>query len=97
MTIDEVLQQLKTSEHPVARILHKTEHCKVLVIGFNSGMILKEHKTQVGGKLTVLLGHIIYKQGDTEIEAFQFDEIIIPVDIVHSVMAIDDSLCLLSL
>lgn len=97
MTINEVLQQLKTSEHPVARILHKTEHCKVLVIGFNAGMILKEHKTQVGGKLTVLLGHIIYTQGDTEIEAFQYDEIIIPVNIVHSVMAIDDSLCLLSL
>ena len=97
MTIDEVLQQLKTSEHPVARILHKTEHCKVLVIGFKAGMILKEHKTQVGGKLIVLSGHIIYKQGDIETEAFQYDEIIIPINIVHSVMAIDDSLCLLCL
>lgn len=33
MIINEVLVQLETSTHPVAKVIHKGEHFKVLAIG----------------------------------------------------------------
>lgn len=97
MIIKEVLHLLEEAEHPVARALHKTEHCKALIIGFKKGMILKEHKTTVGGKLTVLNGSVMYKQENIFKELNQYDETEIPANILHSVTAVEDSLCLVLL
>ncbi|MDQ6815055.1 MAG: hypothetical protein M3040_15070 [Bacteroidota bacterium] len=44
MTIKEVIEQLETATHPVAKVLHKGDHCTVLIIGFKKGMKLKEHR-----------------------------------------------------
>jgi quercetin dioxygenase-like cupin family protein len=96
MTIKRILEQLETSTHPIARPLHKGENFKVLVIGLKRGMKLKEHVASMPSKLTVISGKVIYKQLETETELQQFDEIEIPVNIVHSVEAKEDSLCLLT-
>ena len=42
MKLKEIETQLAGSAHPVAKALHKTDHFKVLAIGFKKGMILKE-------------------------------------------------------
>jgi quercetin dioxygenase-like cupin family protein len=96
MTIKEILKQLETSEYPVAKPLHKGENFKVLVIGFKSGMKLKEHQANLPSKLTVISGKVIYRQEDTATELQKFDEINIPVNITHSVEAMEDSICLLT-
>ena len=95
MTIKEILGQLETATHPIAKPLHKGDNFKVLAIGLKSGMKLKEHVASMPSKLTVISGKVFYKQLETETELQQFDEIEIPVNIVHSVEAIEDSLCLL--
>jgi len=96
MTIKEVLKQLETSDHPVAKPLHKGDNFKVLVIGFKSGMKLKEHQAHMPSKLTVISGKVVYKQHEKETELQKFDEIEIPVNMIHSVEAKEDSICLLT-
>ena len=96
MTIKEVLKQLETSDHPVAKPIHKAVNFKVLVIGFKSGMKLKDHQANLPSKLTVISGKVIYRQRETSSELQKFDEINIPVNITHSVEAQEDSICLLT-
>jgi quercetin dioxygenase-like cupin family protein len=96
MVIKEVMAQLESAIQPVTKILHKAENFKVIVIGFKNGMVLKEHKTTLPAKLTVLSGQVLYKQSDRSIELNKFDEIEIPLNIPHSVEAREDSICLLT-
>jgi quercetin dioxygenase-like cupin family protein len=96
MTIKEIIQQLETADHPVAKALHKGDHFKVLVIGFKSGMKLKEHEAHLPSKLTVIAGQVIYRESRREIKLNIFDEVEIAVNIKHSVEAIEDSICLLT-
>ena len=96
MTIINTLAELQNSAHPVARALHKGEHFKVLIIAFKKGMILKEHKAHLPSKLTVLEGRVTYREGDKIIALEKFEETPIPVEVIHSVEAVEDSLCLLT-
>ena len=96
MTIKEILKQLETANHPVAKPLHKGDNFKVLIIGFKSGMKLKDHQAHIPSKLTVISGTVIYKQHEQEAELQKFDEVEIPVNTIHSVEAKEDSICLLT-
>jgi quercetin dioxygenase-like cupin family protein len=96
MIINDVLQQLETSTHPVAKALHKGEHFKVLVMGFKKGMVLKEHKTSLPAKLTIFSGKVIYIEIGVSKNLNQYDETDIPVGIVHSVECTEDAICLLT-
>jgi quercetin dioxygenase-like cupin family protein len=59
-------------------------------------MILKEHKAHIQSKLTVLEGAVIYKEENRVVELMKYDEVGIPIEIIHSVEAIQDSLCILT-
>lgn len=96
MIIKEILRQLETAVHPVAKALHIGDHFKVLTIGFKKGMILKEHQAHLPSKLFVLNGEVIYKEGDVTTTLSAYDEMAIPVQVLHSVEALADSLCLLT-
>ncbi|MBL7682151.1 MAG: hypothetical protein JNK00_02230 [Flavipsychrobacter sp.] len=96
MLIKEILTEIETSTHPVAKALHKGEHFKVLVIGFKNGMVLKEHKAHMPSKLTVMDGTVEYRQGEEIVVLNKYDSLDIPVDEVHSVLATVDSMCLLT-
>lgn len=96
MTIKEVKEKLKTSRGPVAQSLHQGSGFKVLIMAFNNGMILKEHKAHIKSKLTVMEGSVVYKEANRTIEVDQYDEVDIPVGVMHSVEARADSLCILS-
>ena len=96
MKLKEIIKELDTATHPVAKALHKGEHFKTLAIGFKKGMILKEHKANLPTKLFVLQGVVIYKQDDISTTLSLYDELEIPVNILHSVEATEDSLCLLT-
>jgi quercetin dioxygenase-like cupin family protein len=96
MVIKDVLEQLETANHPVAKPLHKGDNFKVIVMGFKGGMKLKEHTAPMPSKLAVISGSVIYNQQGKATELQQYDEIEIPVNIIHSVDAKEDSLCLLT-
>lgn len=96
MIIKEIMEQLETATHPVAKALHSGEHFRVLAMGFKTGMKLKEHQAHLPSKLTVLSGEVIYRENDREVRLEQFDEVNIPVNTTHSVEALQDSLCLLT-
>lgn len=96
MTIKTVLEEIKTSKRPVARALHSGHGFKVLVLGFAEGVVMKEHTAKMKAKLTVLSGSVVYRQGDDSVKLGQFDEHDIPVSEVHSVEALEESLCLLT-
>jgi quercetin dioxygenase-like cupin family protein len=96
MTIQEIKNELKISSHPIAKSLHHGAGFKVLILGFKKGMILKAHKAHVKSKLTVLEGAVIYKEEHRSVDLLQYEELEIPIEITHSVEAVEDSLCLLS-
>jgi quercetin dioxygenase-like cupin family protein len=91
----EIFQKLENAANPVAQVVQKTSCGKVMVIAFKKGMILKEHKTDVPAKLLVIKGSVIYKEQSQQEELFLYDEKNIPIAVLHSVEAIEDSLCLL--
>lgn len=96
MQIKQIKQDLQTKEHPVARAIHKGTNFKVIALGMNKGMILKEHQAHLPTKLTVLEGEVIYVEDTKRIALTQYDEYDIPVEVLHSVEASADSLCLLT-
>lgn len=95
MTIKDVLQQLETAKHPVAKAIYKGSHFKILALAFKKGMVMKEHKTSLPAKLTVIYGAVIYTEGQVQKELLQYDETDIPADVVHFVECTQDALCLL--
>jgi quercetin dioxygenase-like cupin family protein len=80
----------------VVKILHKAENFKVIVIGFKNGMVLKEHKTALPAKLTILSGQVVFKENGRSVPLSKFDELEIPLHIPHSLEATEDSICLLT-
>ncbi len=95
MIIKEILAELETKDHPVAKAFFKKEGCKVLVLAFKKDMVLKEHKANVPTKLVVLNGEVMYKSEMTEQVLSRYDEFEIPVNELHTVHAKEDSLCML--
>ena len=96
MTIKEIKTELYNSDRPIAKSLHHGSGFKVLVMGFKKGMILEEHQSYTPSKLTVLEGAVIYNEGERIVQLGQYDEVEIPVEITHTVEAVEDSLCLLT-
>lgn len=96
MIIKDVKEELKASNHPVAKSLHLGTNFKVLIVGFRKGMILKEHKAHMKSKLTVLEGAVMYHEKDSFLKLMQYDEVEIPIEKTHSIEAIEDSLCILT-
>lgn len=97
MVINEILAELEhqNSEHPTIKILKKGEGYKIIVIGFKKGMILKEHSTPIPAKLLVIEGKVNYKEADKNLILDKFNEYEIPINVIHAVEALEDSICLL--
>ncbi|MGY0039397.1 hypothetical protein [Pedobacter sp. NJ-S-72] len=94
--IKEALDQLEqTGIGPVIKVLEKKEHFKIIVLAFQSGMELKAHKTAVPARLLILEGQVTYLEEGRSVTLTKFDDHQIPINIQHSVMALEDSLCLL--
>ncbi|MCO4294126.1 hypothetical protein NF867_14780 [Solitalea sp. MAHUQ-68] len=96
MIIKDLLHKLESSTHPMAGALHAGENFRVLVVTFKKGMILKEHKAHLPSRLTVVNGKVVYKENDKNLELSRYDYTDIPVEIMHSVEALEDSVCFLT-
>lgn len=95
MTIKEAIAELELKRDPVAKLMHKGIAFKVIVLAFKKGMILKEHKTSVPTKLTVMNGKVNYIGASWNKIIDKYDELDIPLEEIHAVEALEDSLCLL--
>ena len=95
MIIHEVLSQLEKASAPVIKVLQAHAAGKTLVLGFKSGIVLKEHRTAVPARLLVINGAVIYKQDGVSVTLGKYADLEIPVDVLHSVEAQEDSICLL--
>lgn len=95
MIIKEILAELETNVHPIAKALFKSDAFKVLAIVFKNGMVLKEHKASLPSKLIVMQGVVLYKNPDIKRFLHKYDEHTIPANETHFVEAIKDSLCIL--
>lgn len=96
MTIAEIKKKVQSSTHPIAKSLHQGTGFKVLMIAFEQGMVLREHKAHIKSKLTVLEGKVVYQEADRTLELAQYEEVDILVEVTHSVKALEDSLCILT-
>lgn len=94
MTIKQILKDLESAKRPVAKILQSGTNFKVIAIGFTKNMVLDDHKTDIPAKLVVLEGKVVYKEGQKMIMLSQYEETPIPAGIIHSVTALEDSICL---
>ncbi len=95
MMINELLDKLKKSETPVSKIIENNECGKIILLAFKKDMILKEHKTNTPAKLLIIKGEVIYTENKHNKTLKIYDSIEIPVDVLHSVKAIKDSICIL--
>jgi quercetin dioxygenase-like cupin family protein len=96
MTINEIKDQLKDADKPVAKSFHVGEKFKVLLFGFKKGMKLEDHKAKQPTKLLVLEGDLIYHMDREDIRLKQYDEIDIPANVTHSLGALKESIVLLT-
>lgn len=96
MIIKEVLAQLEqTRKGPVIKVLEKGEQFKVIVLAFKKGMELKAHHTPIPARLVVVEGEVNYEETGRSVVLSRFDDLSIPVNVQHSVKAVEDSICLL--
>ncbi len=96
MIVEELREQLKSAKKPIAKSFHTGDHFKVLLFGFNKGMELEYHKAYHPTKLLVLEGEVIYREKGEERSMKQYDEVRIPIEMIHSIEAKEDSLVLLT-
>ncbi len=95
MIIQEIKTLLESSLNPIARVLYKKDNFRVLAIGFTKDMILKDHKTPYESKLLVIEGSVNYSEQGLPKTLIQYEEVVIPINVVHNVTALQDSICLL--
>lgn len=96
MITHEIVEKLEASVKPVARLYYKTETVKLICIGFKKGMVLDQHKTHLPARLLVMSGSVTYIQAGVHTMLNAMDYIDIPVNIMHEVVAKQDSMCLLT-
>mgnify|MGYP005643343753 CR=1 FL=1 len=85
---------------PVTNLLWKKENSKVILIELSKGVELKEHKIPSANDsaiLRVLKGKVEYKTSHKDITLNSLEKVDIPKEELHSVVGIDDSICLLIL
>jgi quercetin dioxygenase-like cupin family protein len=96
MVIKDAMAEVELKSHPVARILHKGDMFKVMIIAFKKDMILKEHKTHLPATITVIKGRVNYRKEDSVTTINEYDDFQIPIHETHSIESLEDSICLLT-
>ena len=95
MLVRSLIEKSEVEDHPVASAIKKGTHSKVLAIAFKKGNRFKNHMVHQPSKLVVLSGKVYYVQNDKKITLKKYDELEIPVDVMHTLEAAESSLCLL--
>lgn len=95
MIIEQVREQMPLATGPVVKILKQSESYKMMVIGLKKGAVLKEHKTAVPARLIITEGHVTYHEYERAVDLKRDADFEIPVNVPHSLLVLEDSICLL--
>lgn len=95
MVIKELLEQVGTATSPAVKLVRKGEGFKVLAVAFQKGMLLDAHKTSLPTRVVVVQGRIHYRQDGDSWILQQYEDHEIPVGVLHTVEALEDSLIFL--
>jgi len=95
MIIKTILANLGDTDRPISKIIKAGDSFKTMAIGLKKSVIWRDHKAVMPTKLLVVEGLVTYVQGEKKIKLEKFDDLDIPVNIVHSLEAMDDSICIL--
>lgn len=103
--INQIDKELENSSGPITRVYHKGKDIRIISIGLKKGIVLKEHKTPSLKQniilknvvLIVVKGKVLYTSDTKNIEINTFEKLEIPINELHSVEGIEDSILLLIL
>lgn len=94
-----VLQELRllrdSVKKPITRVVEQGRDFKMLGIALSKGVNLKEHMTKIASKLVIVEGTVLYREDAKAAMLDVFEEFQIPINKMHSLYALEDSLCLL--
>lgn len=93
--LKDILEKLPHSDKPLTTLLLKNENTKVIAVGLKKGVVLNNHKAPGTTKLIVVKGEVKYTTAHKEIVLQLFDEYDIPLEEIHRVEGLQDSLFLL--
>ena len=95
--LKEIIEKLEVSDQPVIKVIYKSESTKIIAIGLKKGAVLAEHTAPSKTQLIVLKGEIDFNTA-TESGRYEcFETYNIPLDVKHSVVAVQDAMFLLLL
>ena len=95
MIIKKILAELGATDRPISKIIKAGDSFKSMAIGMKKGVIWRDHKAVMPTKLMVMEGRVTYVKGEKIIKLEKFDDLDIPVNIIHSLKAVEDSICIL--
>ena len=95
MVIEQVREQMQQAAGAVVKILKQGGSYKMMAIGLKKGAVLKEHKTAVPATLIVIEGDILYNEAERSVPLKKDNDFEIPVNVLHGLLALEDSICLL--
>ncbi|MFT4535405.1 MAG: quercetin dioxygenase-like cupin family protein [Saprospiraceae bacterium] len=95
MTLADLNEQLQHSDKPLIASIMKSDNTKLMAIGINSGVTLKQHTAPGRTKLIVIQGQIKYMTDKEILIIDQYQTHDIPLEEVHSVNADTPSIFLL--
>ncbi|MGY4385040.1 quercetin dioxygenase-like cupin family protein [Pedobacter sp. UYP24] len=95
MIFKNIIAEIATATKPAVKIIKHSNSFKTIAIGLKAGVNLKEHKAFMPTVLLVTEGCVIYRSFDIEIRLNKHDDLEIPVNVNHSLEAVEDSLCIL--
>lgn len=93
--LKDLIEKLPNSDKPLTKVLLKNENTKVIAVGLKKGVVLNDHKAPGATKLIVVKGEVKYTTAHKEIMLRLFEEYDIPLDEIHRVEGLQDSLFLL--
>lgn len=93
--LKELMTEVNTKTSPAVKLLHKNNYTKVLAIAFKENMLLKEHKSPGLAHLVVMQGKVEYRSKNEAVILDCYDEMNIPGEDLHSVLALEDALIIL--
>jgi quercetin dioxygenase-like cupin family protein len=95
MIIEQVREQMALATNPVVKVLKQGNSYKMIAIGLKKGAVLKEHKTAVPATLIVTEGKVLYNEHERSVDLKRDADFEIPLNVLHSLLALEDSICLL--
>jgi len=95
MMIQEVIKMIPNSQSVITRIIRKYVNNRIIVIGLKKGIFLPDHISSVPALLIPIQGKVYFRSDVISIKIQTLEEVEIPVNVMHSLEALEDSVCIL--